>query len=316
MATDMQAQDRCHRIGQTRDVNIYRLISESTIEERILLKANQKRMMNNVVIQSAGFTPEFLSSKLNIKELFGESEQNVISASELMEPAAAAAAAAEYDDEDNRNLSQKDVERMLASVEDESDVIALKNANQEAMTVDQEFEDLETDEDSEIEVEGINSYGIAFVEQNMEEDIQQELEQVEEIERAKTRNWKLELNELQKRRMEDTMGEEEETMDSDDSDDVGVQIHTRGRRAANGSPGNRGGQKRKLEDANSDSDNDARRRSKSTRIAANGHLSSCTSSAHKVHGNDDDDNDIIVIKEDDCSDSIPQLSHRDRKRKR
>ena len=36
---DRQAQDRCHRIGSTRDVSIYRLISEFTIEENILLKS-------------------------------------------------------------------------------------------------------------------------------------------------------------------------------------------------------------------------------------------------------------------------------------
>ena len=39
---DAQAQDRCHRIGQTRDVHIYRLVSEKTVEENILKKANQK----------------------------------------------------------------------------------------------------------------------------------------------------------------------------------------------------------------------------------------------------------------------------------
>ncbi|XP_023802713.1 helicase SWR1-like, partial [Cyanistes caeruleus] len=42
---DAQAQDRCHRIGQTRDVHIYRLISERTVEENILKKANQKRLL-------------------------------------------------------------------------------------------------------------------------------------------------------------------------------------------------------------------------------------------------------------------------------
>lgn len=38
-----QAQDRCHRIGQTRPVHIYRLVSEATIEENILAKSDQKR---------------------------------------------------------------------------------------------------------------------------------------------------------------------------------------------------------------------------------------------------------------------------------
>lgn len=39
---DAQAQDRCHRIGQTRDVHIYRLISQHTIEENIFKKAQRK----------------------------------------------------------------------------------------------------------------------------------------------------------------------------------------------------------------------------------------------------------------------------------
>lgn len=48
-AMDAQAQDRCHRIGQTREVHIYRLISEYTIEENILKKAMQKRVLDQLV---------------------------------------------------------------------------------------------------------------------------------------------------------------------------------------------------------------------------------------------------------------------------
>jgi len=44
---DAQAQDRCHRIGQTRDVHIYRLISEDTIERNIFMKAQQKCMLGD-----------------------------------------------------------------------------------------------------------------------------------------------------------------------------------------------------------------------------------------------------------------------------
>jgi SNF2 family DNA or RNA helicase len=39
---DAQAQDRCHRIGQTRDVSVFRLVSAKTIEENILKKAQHK----------------------------------------------------------------------------------------------------------------------------------------------------------------------------------------------------------------------------------------------------------------------------------
>ena len=43
----LQAQDRCHRIGQTRPVHIYRLVSEATIEENILAKSDQKRQVRS-----------------------------------------------------------------------------------------------------------------------------------------------------------------------------------------------------------------------------------------------------------------------------
>uniref|UniRef100_A0A1I8MUS3 SWI/SNF-related matrix-associated actin-dependent regulator of chromatin subfamily A containing DEAD/H box 1 homolog n=1 Tax=Musca domestica TaxID=7370 RepID=A0A1I8MUS3_MUSDO len=39
---DKQAEDRCHRMGQTRPVSIYRLISEGTIEEGMLMVAEEK----------------------------------------------------------------------------------------------------------------------------------------------------------------------------------------------------------------------------------------------------------------------------------
>lgn len=57
-AIESQCMDRAHRIGQTRDVHIYRFVSEHTIEENMLRKANQKRMLDNVVIQQGEFTTE------------------------------------------------------------------------------------------------------------------------------------------------------------------------------------------------------------------------------------------------------------------
>ena len=46
---------RAHRIGQIRDVHIYRFVSQHTVEEAMLLKANQKRSLDNLVIQKGEF---------------------------------------------------------------------------------------------------------------------------------------------------------------------------------------------------------------------------------------------------------------------
>ena len=66
----VQAQDRCHRIGQTREVHIYRLVSEQTVEEAILAKSDQKRHLDHLAIQSGGFNTEFLQ-KLGPRDIFG-----------------------------------------------------------------------------------------------------------------------------------------------------------------------------------------------------------------------------------------------------
>ena len=60
-AMDKQCTDRAHRIGQTRDVHIYRFVSEHTIESNILRKANQKQLLDDVVIQEGDFTTDYIS---------------------------------------------------------------------------------------------------------------------------------------------------------------------------------------------------------------------------------------------------------------
>lgn len=72
---DAQAQDRCHRIGQTRDVRIYRLISEDTIERNIFMKAQQKRMLGDLAIEDGNFNTSSVKRHA-IHELFNVEPSN------------------------------------------------------------------------------------------------------------------------------------------------------------------------------------------------------------------------------------------------
>lgn len=52
---DLQAADRCHRIGQTREVVIYRLIGKGTVDERILDVSTNKRRLEKLVMKCGKF---------------------------------------------------------------------------------------------------------------------------------------------------------------------------------------------------------------------------------------------------------------------
>ena len=53
---DSQAMDRAHRLGQTRQVTVYRMITKGTIEERIRKRALQKEEVQRVVISGQSGT--------------------------------------------------------------------------------------------------------------------------------------------------------------------------------------------------------------------------------------------------------------------
>ncbi|KNA09216.1 hypothetical protein SOVF_155580 [Spinacia oleracea] len=128
-AMDQQAQDRCHRIGQTREVHIYRLISESTIEENILKKANQKRALDNLVIQSGGYNTEFFK-KLDPMELFS---------GHRLAPLKETGKENNSDKEAEVLVSNADIEAALKNAEDEADYMALKKVEEEEAVDNQEF---------------------------------------------------------------------------------------------------------------------------------------------------------------------------------
>lgn len=48
---DLQAMDRAHRIGQKKQVMVFRFVTENTVEERIIERAEMKLKLDNIVIQ-------------------------------------------------------------------------------------------------------------------------------------------------------------------------------------------------------------------------------------------------------------------------
>ncbi|XP_017782828.1 PREDICTED: putative DNA helicase Ino80 isoform X1 [Nicrophorus vespilloides] len=71
---DQQAMDRAHRLGQTKQVTVYRLICKGSIEERILQRAREKSEIQNLVISGGNFKPETLKPKEVVSLLLDDEE--------------------------------------------------------------------------------------------------------------------------------------------------------------------------------------------------------------------------------------------------
>lgn len=50
---DRQAEDRCHRLGQTKPVTIYRLVTEGSVDERIVAIAERKLDLDAAILTDA-----------------------------------------------------------------------------------------------------------------------------------------------------------------------------------------------------------------------------------------------------------------------
>jgi SWI/SNF-related matrix-associated actin-dependent regulator of chromatin subfamily A member 5 len=51
LALTLSAEDRAHRIGQKKQVKVFRFITENSVEEKIIDKATQKLRLDQLVIQ-------------------------------------------------------------------------------------------------------------------------------------------------------------------------------------------------------------------------------------------------------------------------
>jgi DNA helicase INO80 len=67
--------DRAHRLGQTRQVTVYRLICQGTVEEKILLRAKQKDAIQKTVISGGDFRQMDLPKPTEIMSLLLDDEE-------------------------------------------------------------------------------------------------------------------------------------------------------------------------------------------------------------------------------------------------
>ncbi|KAJ2156608.1 swr1 complex component [Coemansia sp. RSA 552] len=128
-AMDAQCQDRCHRIGQLREVHIYRLISRDTVEEAIWKKQCEKRWLDHVVIQQGRFDPnhrpareEAVRDKPEPAEALGTTDWYDLASAVLALNGDTAAAG------DSRSGERRDNVALAPEAEDEADKRALQAA--------------------------------------------------------------------------------------------------------------------------------------------------------------------------------------------
>eukprot|EP00817_Percolomonadidae_sp_ATCC50343_P000805 CAMPEP_0117431254 /NCGR_PEP_ID=MMETSP0758-20121206/10796_1 /TAXON_ID=63605 /ORGANISM="Percolomonas cosmopolitus, Strain AE-1 (ATCC 50343)" /LENGTH=294 /DNA_ID=CAMNT_0005220095 /DNA_START=1429 /DNA_END=2310 /DNA_ORIENTATION=+ len=186
-AMDLQAQDRCHRIGQTRDVRIYRLITQNSIEERILQKSREKMAINRRVIADGGFNLDFFK-KLNVKDFFSRSGSKQESYLSTLE----------RENVDVENMSQRDLERMMSSNEDRDDVTALRKARFEELS--QTEDEITRFERVENSLKPIQKFGISYVEKANSLLFSYQVAAMESEETRKSEMWKTKMNEMQRQR--------------------------------------------------------------------------------------------------------------------
>jgi ATP-dependent helicase STH1/SNF2 len=107
---DLQAQDRAHRIGQTKEVRIFRLITVDSVEEYILERAQFKLNLDGKVIQAGKFDQKSTNEEREaiLRAIF-EEEQEKNDVDEVYS-----------DDELNEIIARNDEELEIFRTEDEA----------------------------------------------------------------------------------------------------------------------------------------------------------------------------------------------------
>ncbi|KAF8435837.1 SNF2 family N-terminal domain-containing protein [Boletus edulis BED1] len=81
---DLQAMDRAHRIGQTKQVYVFRFITEGSVEERMLERAAQKLRLDQLVIQQGRQQQSKAANKDELLDMITHGAEKIINSSDDM----------------------------------------------------------------------------------------------------------------------------------------------------------------------------------------------------------------------------------------
>ena len=187
-----------------------RLVSERTVEENILKKANQKRLLGDIAIEGGNFTTAFFK-KSTINDLFDNSAaDNSVDAEEEMV-------------ERSDSTSKKSIgafENALATAEDDTDILATKEARAEENADENDFKEEEDQFNAVLaELSSVERYALRHLEGEQAGYVQGQLEAAEaEIEARKEEFDAEKLEELTKEIREE-MGDESTDEEDDEKEE-------------------------------------------------------------------------------------------------
>ncbi|GAA5884385.1 hypothetical protein JCM16303_003663 [Sporobolomyces ruberrimus] len=82
---DLQAMDRAHRIGQTKQVYVFRFVTENAVEEKVLERAAQKLRLDQLVIQQGRSQPSTkTTNKDDLVDMIQHGAEKIINSKESM----------------------------------------------------------------------------------------------------------------------------------------------------------------------------------------------------------------------------------------
>ncbi|OAD75458.1 Homeodomain-like DNA binding domain-containing transcription factor [Phycomyces blakesleeanus NRRL 1555(-)] len=108
---DLQAMDRAHRIGQTKQVYVFRFVTENAIEEKVLERAAQKLRLDQLVIQQGRMQQQKGASKDELLTMIQHGAESI------------------FKDNDNNNDFDDDIDEILHRGEEKTAELNKKYSN-------------------------------------------------------------------------------------------------------------------------------------------------------------------------------------------